>query len=76
MDRQQRFPFGLPVQTLVQTDRRVLGIGEERQVCRPKADKTGAMQKYKLNLVELTDDDIKNLDDMLPKMLKVGVEVS
>lgn len=41
-----------------------------------KRKKIAIYRKYSLNLIEMNDDDIRNLDDILPnKLLKFGIQV-
>ena len=40
-----------------------------------KQEKQAIYQKYNFNLIELTDEEVLNLDDVLPRMLlKFGVQ--
>ncbi len=53
------------------------GLEKSAKYSARKKVKQELYQKYKFNLIELGDEEIKNLDDYLPKMLlKFGVEVS
>ncbi len=45
------------------------GKKKERRYQERKAIKKEIYKKYRLNLVELTDKEVKNLDDILPKLL-------
>lgn len=53
------------------------GYENEPEYTRRKKVKQELYQKYNFNLIELSDEDIKNLDDCLPRMLlKFGVVIS
>lgn len=53
------------------------GLEDSPKYAARKKVKLELYRKYKFNLIELGDEEIKNLDDYLPKMLlKFGVEVS
>lgn len=45
------------------------GMEKDAKYLARKAEKKALYEKYKLNLVELNDDNILNLDDVLPRML-------
>jgi len=52
------------------------GLKDEPKYTERKKFKQEIYKKYNFNLIELTDDDIKNLDDILPqKLLKFGVTI-
>ncbi len=52
------------------------GYEKDAEYSERKKNKQGLYQKYHLNLIELSDEHIKNLDDVLPTMLrKFGVIV-
>lgn len=52
------------------------GLEDNADYFRRKQEKLTLYKKYNLNLIELTDEDVKNLDDYLPKkLLKFGVKV-
>ncbi len=51
------------------------GLENDPKYLKRKEDKKAIYEKYGFKLIELTDDDIYNLDDVLPKMLlKYGVQ--
>lgn len=51
------------------------GLENDAQYAKRKAIKKDIYAKYNFKLIELTDDDVFNLDDVLPKMLlKFGVQ--
>jgi len=53
------------------------GLENNAKYLAHKKDKIALYQKYKLNLIEITEEQIKNLDDFMPKaLLKFGIEVS
>ncbi len=53
------------------------GLERDSKYAGRKQAKLELYHKYALNLIELTDDHIRNLDDHLPKLLlKFGVAVS
>lgn len=53
------------------------GLEEDPKYAERKKVKLNLYQKYHFNLIELTEDHVKNLDDLLPKMLlKFNVIVS
>jgi hypothetical protein len=53
------------------------GIEHDRTYATRKQAKQALYRRYQFNLIELTDDHIRNLDDALPKLLlKYGVVVS
>jgi hypothetical protein len=53
------------------------GFEKDPKYLARKEEKRKIYQKYKLNLIEMTDDQIKNLDDFLPKaLLQFSVIVS
>ena len=45
------------------------GLEKDPKYAARKRVKVDLYQKYRLNLIELTDEQVKNLDDCLPKML-------
>jgi len=52
------------------------GLENNPKYAKRKAIKKNIYKKYDFNLIELTDDDIFNLDDVLPKMLlEYGVKI-
>ena len=51
------------------------GMENDPKYAKRKAEKKEIYKKYGFKLIELTDDDVYNLDDILPKMLlKFGVQ--
>ncbi|WP_026562042.1 hypothetical protein [Bacillus sp. J37] len=51
------------------------GLENDEKYKERKQEKIKIYQKYGFNLIELNDDDIKNLDDVLPKkLLKFGIQ--
>ncbi len=53
------------------------GYERDQKYLARKQEKVALYRKYAFNLIELTDDHVKNLDDHLPKLLiKFGVAVS
>ncbi|MEM9539267.1 MAG: hypothetical protein AAGA60_07105 [Cyanobacteria bacterium P01_E01_bin.42] len=53
------------------------GYENDRKYLERKKEKQRLYQQYELNLIEITDKNIRDLDDFLPKMLlKFGVRVS
>lgn len=53
------------------------GLDNDPKYAARKKAKREIYQKYKLNLIEITDEQLKNLDDYLPKaLLRFGVVVS
>ncbi|PMC35732.1 glycerol kinase [Bacillus sp. UMB0899] len=51
------------------------GLENDEKYKDRKQEKIKIYQKYGFNLIELNDDDIKNLDDVLPKkLLKFGIQ--
>lgn len=53
------------------------GLEKDPKYATHKKEKIEIYRKYGLNLIELTDEQVKNLDDFLPKaLLKFNVEVS
>ncbi|WP_394187134.1 glycerol kinase [Metabacillus halosaccharovorans] len=51
------------------------GLENDDKYKERKQEKIKIYQKYGFNLIELNDDDIKNLDDVLPKkLLKFGIQ--
>lgn len=51
------------------------GLENDPKYAKRKEDKKAIYKKYEFKLIELTDDDVFNLDDVLPKMLlKFGVQ--
>lgn len=45
------------------------GIEEDERYEKRREEKRGIYQKYGFNLIEITNEDVKNLDDILPKKL-------
>jgi len=53
------------------------GLEKDPNYAARKKEKLALYRKYKLNLIEITDEELRNLDDYLPKMLlRFNVEVS
>jgi hypothetical protein len=53
------------------------GYERDQRYLARRQEKVGLYQKYKFNLIELTDEHVRNLDDYLPRMLlKYGVMIN
>jgi hypothetical protein len=53
------------------------GLENNAKYLAHKKDKIALYQKYKLNLIEMSEEQLKNLDDFMPKaLLKFNIEIS
>lgn len=50
------------------------GMENDPKYAERKRAKKAIYEKYNFKLIELRDEDVFNLDDILPKMLLIGVQ--